>query len=144
MTQELKLAGSQTVLEIGTGSGFQAAILSQLAKKVYSIERIAKLADRARSILQKLKISNVSVLTGNGIYGYAKAAPYDAIIITAAAVKIPPRLISQLKNGGRMVIPLVEPSGLQILKTGLKKSGQIQFQDKTHVSFVPLIGKKAE
>ena len=141
MTQLLKLKGDEKVLEIGTGSGYQAAILSFLAKEVVSIERIKQIADRARKKLKSLGFSNVIVLTGDGSKGYEKKSPYDCIIVTAAAQEIPRAFVKQLKEHGRLVIP-VHTNGAQILKVGIKKKGIMQFTDIEQVSFVPMVVDK--
>lgn len=141
MTQALELKGREKVLEIGTGSGFQAAILSQLAKKVYTIEVIGRLADRAAKTLKKLHCNNVHVKVGDGSQGLPDYAPYDAIIVTAAGNQIPQPLIEQLKVGGRIVIPVGESLYRQQLKVGKKFGNTIKFIDIEPVAFVPLIGK---
>lgn len=141
MTQALELKGKEKVLEIGTGSGFQAAILSKLVKKVYTIEIIAKLAQNAKKVLEKLGIKNVLVIIADGSQGLPKFAPFDAIIVTAAAVEIPHQLTDQLKEGGRIVIPQGETIYGQELKVGRKKNGVVRFTDIEPVIFVPLVGK---
>lgn len=141
MTQALELKGSEKVLEVGTGSGFQAAILSQLAKNVYTIEFIGRLADRAARILKKLHCDNVNVEIGDGSQGLPKYAPYDAIIVTAATNQIPKPLIDQLKVGGRIVIPVGDSLYGQQLKVGKKVDNTIRFVDIEPVAFVPLRGK---
>ena len=115
MTQELKLKGNEKVLEIGTGSGYQAGLLSHLANKVYTIERISSLANHARLIFKKLGYKNIKVVTGDGTKGLKKYAPYHAIIVTAGARDIPQQLIKQLKKGGRIVIPVGKSPADQIL-----------------------------
>jgi protein-L-isoaspartate(D-aspartate) O-methyltransferase len=106
MTEFLNLKGNETVLEIGTGSGYQAAILGYLAKKVYSIERIPELAERSRSLLHSLQLENIEVVVGDGSYGLPEHAPYQAIIVTAAAPEVPKPLEDQLSDGGRLVAPV--------------------------------------
>lgn len=141
MTQALKLKGSEKVLEIGTGSGFQAAILSKLAKKVYTVEIIESLAKNAKNVLEKLGIKNVYVHVGDGSLGLPRFAPYDAIIVTAAAPAIPEELISELKNNGRLIIPVGKSTDSQILKLVTKKDGLVKTKDIEPVMFVPLVSK---
>jgi len=140
MTSLLELKGDEIVLEIGTGSGYQAAILSKLALKVYSIERIPILAERAMAILEMLSIENVCVIVGNGTLGLPEYAPYDKIIVTAAGSDIPKPLCEQLKDGGIMVIPIGE-RGFQRLIVVKKEGGKIKQYDEGGCVFVPLIGK---
>ncbi|MBI4039859.1 protein-L-isoaspartate(D-aspartate) O-methyltransferase [Candidatus Daviesbacteria bacterium] len=137
MTQLLGLTGYEKVLEIGTGSGYQAAILSQLAKDIYSIELLPQLAEIAKQTLNRLGYKNVHVFTGNGKQGLDEYAPYDAIIVTAAAKEIPQALVDQLKDGGRLVIPVGKDFD-QNLKLGIKKGGQLEITDIEPVVFVPL------
>lgn len=141
MTQLLKLMGKEKVLEIGTGSGYQAAILASLADKVYTIERIPALAKLAQKHLKKLNITNVKVIIGDGSEGLIEFAPFNAIIVTASSPTIPQPLINQLAENGRIVIPVLEEIGLEILKVGLKKNGKLIIKNYEPVKFVPLIGK---
>ncbi len=142
MTQALKLKGRETVLEIGTGSAYQAAILSRLAKQVYTVEIIEDLYKKAKKVLKKLNIKNVTCVLGNGSVGLKKYAPYDAIIVTAAAKHVPQELLNELKVGGRMVIPVVEHApDLQELKVITKHKNIIGTKKITPVIFVPLVGK---
>jgi protein-L-isoaspartate(D-aspartate) O-methyltransferase len=145
MTDLLELEADDVVLEIGTGSGYQAAILSQLCKQVYTIEYVAALADIARARFKKLGYDNIECMTGNGFDGWPEHAPYDAIIVTAAATQIPGPLIEQLKPGGRMVIPLGQPYFHQEL-TLLKKDedGELDIRDILGVAFVPFQGERDE
>lgn len=142
MTEALHLDGSETVLEIGTGSGYQAAILSMLAREVISIERIAPLAEQARALLADLGYDNVTVVTGDGSEGYEPRAPYDAIIVTAGAPTIPPSLMTQLSpDGGRLVIP-IGPERAQHLVV-VERSGRNYVETSIGpVAFVPLIGSE--
>jgi len=127
------------VLEIGTGSGYQAAVLSQLVRHVYSIEIVAPLAQEAGERLQRLGYSNVTVRHGDGYQGWPEHAPFDAIVVTAAAPYIPPPLIEQLKPGGRLVIPVGLPGYIQELKLVEKQAdGSISSRDILTVAFVPL------
>ncbi|WP_198244735.1 protein-L-isoaspartate(D-aspartate) O-methyltransferase [methane-oxidizing endosymbiont of Gigantopelta aegis] len=142
MTDLLKTRPTDRILEIGTGSGYQAAVLSQLVQKVYSIEIIESLAEKARSRLSKLGYDNVEIRTGDGYFGWPEHAPYDGVIVTAAAPYIPPALIEQLKNSGRLVIPVGLPYGYQELKVIEKTDdGELKTQTILSVSFVPLTGK---
>jgi protein-L-isoaspartate(D-aspartate) O-methyltransferase len=140
MTDLLDLTQNSIVLEVGTGSGYQAAILSKLAKQVYSIERVAELATAAQQRLRRLGYDNVHIECRNGYLGWQEKAPFDAIVVTAAAPYVPPALIEQLKPGGRMVIPLGQPYAYQELYTLSKdQSGTITRQDILGVAFVPLV-----
>ena len=142
MTDLLELKSDDVVLEIGTGSGYQAAILSQLCKQVYSIEYVAALADMAKTRLKKLGYDNIECKAGNGYDGWPEHAPYDAIIVTAAATQIPEPLIEQLKPGGRMVIPV---GGLYMYQelTLVEKNedGELDIRDVLGVAFVPFQGE---
>ncbi len=141
MTELLHPRPEDKVLEIGTGSGYQSAILSRLVKEVYTIERIPELADRAKRVLKKLGYNNVRVKVGDGTLGWPEFAPYDKIIVTAGAPKIPEELLKQLKKGGRMVIP-VGTRHSQVLKVISKfPDGRIIEEEDTRCIFVPLIGK---
>ncbi|MBN1995111.1 MAG: protein-L-isoaspartate(D-aspartate) O-methyltransferase [Anaerolineae bacterium] len=142
MTQELLLPedGRAVVLEVGTGSGYQTAILSRLAARVYSIERIEALAKRAQRLLHELDIHNVAIKVGDGGYGWPEHSPYDAIIATAAAPDIPPPLIDQLKDGGRLVAP-IGPKWQQELIRLQWKGDEIVRERLAPVAFVPLIGE---
>lgn len=140
MTECLKLEGGEKVLEIGTGSGYQAAILSLLAKKVITIERVEVLADRASKTLDKLGYNNVEVVVGDGTAGFPKESPYDGIIVTAGCPTIPKPLINQLADGGRLVIP-VGDQFRQILTTVTKYKTTIETEESIACVFVPLIGK---
>lgn len=140
MTDLLDLTPESIVLEIGTGSGYQAAILSCLAKKVYSIERIEELAKSASERLRELGYDNVETRCSNGYTGWDEQAPFDAIIVTAAVSHIPPALVEQLKVGGRMVIPVGLPYMYQELMLVTKnEDGSTDTKNILGVSFVPLI-----
>lgn len=140
MTQCLSLEGSECILEVGTGSGYQAAILSKLAKMVYTVERLKILADRAEKIFKELEIKNVKVVGGDGTNGLKEYSPYDGIIVTAGAPEIPQSLINQLKERGRIVIP-VGNSFSQDLLLGKKEKGKLKIQNYGGCIFVPLLGK---
>ncbi len=139
MTQALGLGGSERVLEVGTGSGYQAAILAELAAEVYSVERIPELADVARSTLAELGYRNVTVLTGDGAEGLADHAPFDGILVAAAAPAVPARLREQLADNGTLVVP-VGPSGeVQVLVTVRRIGASFQVTEGIGCRFVPLI-----
>jgi len=140
MTELLELRGNEKVLEIGAGSGYQAAILSKLVKRVITVERVKELAEKTGDLLQKKGYGNVEVVFGDGTKGYAKEAPYDAIIVTAAAEKIPKKLIEQLAEGGRLVAP-VGPRYHQELIRIIKRNGKLEEDYHGGVIFVPLIGE---
>lgn len=140
MTDLLDLGSECIVLEIGTGSGYQAAILSRLVKKVYTVERIKDLAETAARRLKALDYDNVETLYADGYVGWEDKAPFDGIIVTATASQIPPALIAQLKPGGRMVIPLGLPySNQQLVLVTKDEDGTIGTQSILDVRFVPLI-----
>ncbi|MCD6363066.1 MAG: protein-L-isoaspartate(D-aspartate) O-methyltransferase [Synergistetes bacterium] len=142
MTSLLDLKGNEKVLEIGTGSGYQAAILAELAKEVYSVERIPALAVKAAETLEKLGYKNVRVKVGDGTLGWEENAPYDAIIVTAAAPKVPTPLIKQLKIGGRLVIPIGERFIQSLYKYVKREDGSLDGEDFGGCVFVPLKGKE--
>ena len=145
MTDLLELEADDVVLEIGTGSGYQTAVLSQLCKQVYTIEYVAALADIARARLDKLGYDNIQSMTGNGYDGWPEHAPYDGIIVTAAASHIPKPLITQLKPGGKLVIPVGRPHLYQELTVVEKdKDGGIEIREVLGVAFVPLQGERDE
>lgn len=131
---------SKTILEIGTGSGYQTAILSQLVKKVYSIEIIPRLAKEARERLEKMKIKNGEIIVGDGSEGLEKNSPFEGIIVSAVAPKIPQTLVDQLTEGGRIVIP-VSQMGDEKLILGIKKNGKLVTTECMSVHFVPLVGR---
>jgi len=140
MTSLLQLKGDEKVLEVGTGSGYQAAILSLLAKWVYTIERYDVLARRAEATFKRLGLKNITVICGDGTLGYPEVAPYQGIIVTAAAAAPPPPLLEQLDEGGRLVIPIGDYLG-QILQVWTKSGGRVDYEDILPVSFVPLRGR---
>lgn len=139
MTQELRLTGTETVLEIGTGSGYQAAILSKLCKRVVTIERIAELSLGAQAVLKSLGYPNIEFQIGDGSLGWPASAPYDGIVVTAGSPEIPRHLYEQLRPGGRLVIPIGSEFP-QMLQTIMKTDHGPQVVDVCECSFVPLIG----
>src|SRR4030043_363227 len=139
MTELLELKENEKVLEIGTGSGYQAAILAELAKEVYTIEIIESLASMAKSRLLELGYQNIKVKAGDGYLGWPEVAPFDAIIVTAAPDHIPKPLVEQLKEGGRMVVPV--GTYTQELKKIIKRSGKIETTDVIPVVFDPMTGE---
>lgn len=142
MTETLKLTHDSKVLEIGTGSGYQAAVCAEIAKEVYSIEIVEELAKVAKDRLKKLGYRNVFTKTGDGYFGWQEHAPFDAIIGTAAAGQIPEPLIEQLKPGGRMILPFGSPRGSQYLVLVTKdKKGNISRKKIMPVQFVPMTGE---
>jgi protein-L-isoaspartate(D-aspartate) O-methyltransferase len=142
MTELLDLKGEEKVLEVGTGSGYQAAILAELAKEVYTIEIIEKLASSAQKLLHDLGYKNIKVKAGDGYLGWPEAAPFDGIIVTCAPDHIPKPLLDQLKEGGRMVIPVGEYT--QELKKIVKRSGKIETTNVIPVIFVPMTGEEVK
>jgi protein-L-isoaspartate(D-aspartate) O-methyltransferase len=137
--QALELRGNESVLEVGTGSGYQTALLALLARFVYSIERHAKLAESAASVLKELGLPNVKVVIGDGSHGIPEYAPFDAVIVSAAAPNIPNSLFQQLSEGGRMVIP-VGPPHAQELQLVRKQDGRAVIEVLEGCRFVPLVG----
>lgn len=143
MTEQLEVRPDHRVLEIGTGSGYQAAILSKLAREVVSIERYRTLADAARDRLKTLGYGNVTVRAGDGMAGAPDAAPFDRIIITAAAEEVPEALLDQLAEDGKMVLPLGPRGGTQHIVKLSKTAGGVARQDLIAVRFVPLLRGQA-
>ncbi|TSA00693.1 MAG: protein-L-isoaspartate(D-aspartate) O-methyltransferase [Nitrospiraceae bacterium] len=139
MTQALALQATEKVLEIGTGSGYQTAILAELAARVYSIERVKSLALKARERLDRLGYRNVAVRNSDGTYGWGEAAPFDAILVAAGSPSIPSMLVEQLREGGRLVIPVGDRNA-QVLQLGVKQRGQLVLSCLTDCTFVPFIG----
>jgi len=136
----LQLTGREKVLEIGTGSGYQTALLAQLADTVFSVERIPSLAAEARAALQAVGITNVTVLVGDGTLGWRPFAPYDAILVAAASPEVPAPLIDQLADGGRLVIPLGDRHA-QVLQLLRKVGDRVETTSLGDVRFVPLLGE---
>lgn len=139
MTELLQLHGTERVLEIGTGSGYQSMVLAKLSDRVFTVERIASLAKVAKERFERLELRNVVQKVGDGSLGWREFAPYDAIIVTAGAPEIPNRLVEQLAEGGRMVVP-TGPRRVQDLKVVHKKDGRITTTSAGGCVFVPLIG----
>jgi protein-L-isoaspartate(D-aspartate) O-methyltransferase len=142
MTEALELTGSEKVLELGTGSGYQTAILAELAKMVISVERMSSLAESARKVLDSLGYKNIEIHLAEETLGWKKGAPYDAIIVTAGAPTIPDDLIDQLATGGRMVIPVGSRYVQELCKV-TKRTDKNQVQNLGGCRFVALIGKNA-
>ncbi len=140
MTELLELKGAEKVLEIGTGSGYQTAILGLLCAKVYSIERIAELTKQARTTLDDLGFRNINLMVGDGSIGWSDYSPYDGIIVTAGAPEVPTALIEQLAEKGRLVIPVGDEFS-QILNLVKKHKGRIYRKEFFGCTFVPLVGK---
>lgn len=142
MTDLLELKPGGTVLEVGAGSGYQAAVLARLVKQVHTVEIVPELARACRERLERLGVSNVTVHEGDGAGGLPPAAPFDGILVAAAARKIPPALVEQLRPGGRMVIPLGEPQATQELVWVEKgRHGEVAVRRVLAVRFVPLTGR---
>lgn len=141
MTQYLDIKSGEKVLEIGTGSGYQAAILAELTDQVFSIEIREKLAKKAEQTLKNLNYSQVKVKWADGYFGWPEYAPFDAIIVTCAANHIPPPLLNQLAEGGRLIIPLGSTLYYQTLTLVTKKEDKLKVKHITGVRFVPMIGQ---
>ena len=139
MTQALKITTRDKILEIGTGSGYQTAILSKLARRVYSVERFKPLYDEARQIFQKLNLNNITPIWGDGSQGIVEQQPFDRIIVTAAAEDPPPILLNQLKVGGIMIIPVGQSDEIQKLIKVERTETNFKYEDLCDVRFVPLL-----
>lgn len=142
MTQALRLKPGDRVLEIGTGSGYQAAVLSEMVRVVYTIEIVEPLALRAKELLDTMGYDNVHVRIGDGYHGWPSEAPFDAIMVTAGAEEIPPELIVQLKEGGRLIIPVGPHNGIRELVLLTKKKGKVRRKNLMPVRFVPFTREK--
>lgn len=138
--QTLRLKHTDRVLEIGTGSGFQTALLAHLAGHVYSVERIRELSVRARAVLDSLRLSNIALLVGDGTIGWSRYAPYDAILVGAAAPSVPQALLDQLAEGGRLLIPVGDRTE-QMLMLYEKTAEGVRTEEITACTFVPLLGR---
>jgi len=141
MTELLDLQAGDRVLEIGTGSGYQAAVLAELGVEVYSVEIIPELAESARELLDRIGYDQVQTLNADGYYGWEEHAPYDAIMVTAAPDHVPQPLVEQLSDGGRMVIPVGPVGWYQTLWLITKENGEVEYHNKGGVQFVPLTGE---
>ncbi len=141
MLADLRLKGHEHILEIGTGSGYNAALIAELATTVISIERIANLAERARELVAQLGYKNIQIEIGDGTFGWQEGAPYDGIVVTAGAPRVPSALLNQLAIGGRLVVPVGGRSG-QVLEIHTKvKQDRFDVETDTACRFVSLIGK---
>lgn len=139
MTQALALTGRETVLEVGTGSGYQAAILSRLARRVYTVDRHQRLVRAARTVFDKLDLSNITAFTADGSFGLPDQAPFDRILVTAAAEDPPPPLLAQLKEGGIMVVPVGQSDTVQSLIRVTRRADGFDYEELRDVRFVPLV-----
>jgi protein-L-isoaspartate(D-aspartate) O-methyltransferase len=136
---ELRLTGHERALEIGTGSGYQTVLLSHLVEQVFSVERVRELLDRAREVIRRVDARNISLLLGDGTFGWREYAPYDVILVSAAAQDVPRPLFEQLAEGGRILIPLGGRED-QMLTVATRRGDTLQRRDITPVRFVPLVG----
>jgi protein-L-isoaspartate(D-aspartate) O-methyltransferase len=140
--QEVRRAGAQRVLEVGTGSGYQTAVLAAVCREVFSVERNPRLVALARSNLDRVAVANVALLRGDGTIGWSRFAPYEAIVVAAAAAEVPPALLAQLEADGVMLIPIAGPAGQQLVRVTRESRGW-RSETLTAVSFVPLLGNQA-
>lgn len=141
MTQSLALRGGEKVLEIGTGSGYQAAVLAELKARVFTIEINAQLAEKAAQTLRGLNYRDIQVKSGDGFFGWPEEAPFDGIIVTCASPRIPPPLVEQLKEGGRLILPLGDARPFQVLTLVTKTGGKLRTREISGVRFVPMTGE---
>lgn len=144
MTEALQLKGTERVLEVGTGSGYQAAVLAEIVREVYTIEIIKELAIRARKNLKKMKYKNIHIKTGDGFLGWKEFAPFDAIIVTCAVSFVPPPLLKQLKNNGRLIVPLGREFEVQTLTLIQRHNEKFTYTPLEKVLFVPMLGENVK
>ena len=144
MTESLKVKKGFKVLEIGTGSGYQAAVLAEMGCQVFSVEIIKILADTAKERISQIHYSQVNIRWGDGYFGWEEEAPFDSIIVTCAIDHVPPPLVEQLKEGGRMVIPVGPPYSIQTLWLFTKENQQLISENLGAVTFVPLLREMRE
>jgi len=142
MTAALELQGDERILEIGTGSGYQTAVLSRLVKRVYSIERIAALAARARKILDQLQLSNINIKIGDGTVGWADQAPFSGILVAAGSPDVPQKYLDQLEIGGKLVLPVGDQKQQTLIRIVRKSEDCFERQQLMGCRFVPLIGEQ--
>jgi len=142
MTAALELQGDERILEIGTGSGYQTAILSKLVKRVYSIERIAVLAKRARKIIDQLQLTNINIKTGDGTVGWADQAPFSGILVAAGSPDVPQKYLDQLEIGGKLVLPVGDQKQQTLIRIVRKSEDSFERQQMMGCRFVPLIGEQ--
>lgn len=140
MLEALELRGSEKVLEIGTGSGYQTALLALLAREVYTVERLAPLAERSRATLQRVGLTNVTTLCGDGSRGWPEHAPYDAIVVSAAAPRVPASLRAQLADNGILVVPVGPDESVQVLHVVRRIAARFETARTIPCRFVPLVG----
>jgi len=140
MTEALRPGPEDRVLEIGTGSGYQAAILAEIVEDVYSIEIVEALARQAERVLTQLGYANIHIQIGDGCKGWPEMAPFDSVIVTCAPERVPQALVDQLREGGRMIIPVGRAKAVQRLIIGVKTGGQIRTEEAMRVRFVPMVG----
>ncbi len=142
MTEELRLTGAEKVLEIGTGSGYQTAVLAELAREVFTIERVPASAGRARDVLARLGHTNVRLKTGDGSLGWPEHAPFDRILVTAGAPDIPPSLVAQLAPGGILVVPVGDERSQMLVSVSKAADGRLLKSRSTPCTFVKLVGQE--
>jgi protein-L-isoaspartate(D-aspartate) O-methyltransferase len=143
MIDALELKSDDRALEIGAGTGYAAAMMAQRAREVHAVERIPELAAQARATLERLGVDNVHVMQGDGSRGLPQAAPFDAILVSAAMPQVPPPLLAQLAPGGRLVVPVETGQGQRLIKITRTAAGRLQSQDLGPVRFVPLVRDRA-
>jgi len=144
MSQALQVGERMKVLEIGTGSGYQAAVLAKLCRRLYTIERHAPLLAAAETLFRELRLHNITAMVGDGSRGWPEQAPFDRIMVTAAAEEVPPKLLEQLADGGIMVLPIGPQGGDQDLVKVTKSAGEVKVESLFGVRFVPLVAGEVE